>query len=218
MIRRPYYGWSVVLVAAAAMVGTLPARTQGLGLVTEHILSDFEIDRVTWAEINLWATLGGAGCAIVLGRLLDRYGARVVLTTTLLALGVIVALMSGATTIVAMLVLVTLTRGIGQSALSVASMIAPSAAFFKKKIEGAPDGRTPEGTAVAGPERCRKTRLAGDLSDAYPPMRSGPRRSPSACPENLLKIDPRSPRRRTAAASPARPDRPAAAPRRTARP
>ena len=122
MIRRPYYGWSVVLVAAAAMVGTLPARTQGLGLVTEHILSDFEIDRVTWAEINLWATLGGAGCAIVLGRLLDRYGARVVLTTTLLALGVIVALMSGATTIVAMLVLVTLTRGIGQSALSVASL------------------------------------------------------------------------------------------------
>ena len=29
---RLYYGWAVLLVAAAAMVGTLPGRTQGLGM------------------------------------------------------------------------------------------------------------------------------------------------------------------------------------------
>ena len=122
MIRRPYYGWTVALVAAAAMVGTLPARTQGLGIITEHVLVDFSIDRVTWAEINLWATLVGAGFAIGVGRLLDRIGARVVLTATLFALGIIVALMSGAATVAAMVVLVTLTRGIGQSALSAVSL------------------------------------------------------------------------------------------------
>ena len=122
MIRRPYYGWTVALVAAAAMVGTLPARTQGLGIITDHVLVDFSIDRVTWAEINLWATLVGAGFAIGVGRLLDRIGARVVLTATLFALGIIVALMSGAATVAAMVVLVTLTRGIGQSALSAVSL------------------------------------------------------------------------------------------------
>lgn len=35
---RLYYGWLVVLVAAAAaMAGTLPERTQGLGLMTEPL-------------------------------------------------------------------------------------------------------------------------------------------------------------------------------------
>ena len=34
-----YYGWIVLLVAALAMVGTLPGRTQGLGLVTEPPLA-----------------------------------------------------------------------------------------------------------------------------------------------------------------------------------
>jgi UPF0716 family protein affecting phage T7 exclusion len=29
-----YYGWIVLLVAAAAMVGTLPGRTQGLGWIS----------------------------------------------------------------------------------------------------------------------------------------------------------------------------------------
>ena len=112
----------MVLVAAAAMVGTLPARTQGLGIVTEHILADLHLDRVTWAEINLWATLIGSGFALAIGRVLDRLGARVVLTATVLLLGVVVALMSGATGVVAMVVLVTLTRGVGQSALSVVSL------------------------------------------------------------------------------------------------
>ena len=36
--RSKLYGWGVLLVAAAAMVGTLPGRTQGLGLITEPLL------------------------------------------------------------------------------------------------------------------------------------------------------------------------------------
>lgn len=122
MTRRPYYGWTVAMVAAVSMVGTLPARTQGLGIATEHILVDFSIDRVTWAEVNLWATLFGASFAVFVGRLLDRFGARVVLTTTLASLGLVVAGMSGAATVGALVVLVALTRGIGQSALSAVSL------------------------------------------------------------------------------------------------
>ena len=122
MSQRPYYGWAIVLVAAAGMVGTLPARTQGLGIITEPLLADLELDRVSWAQINLWATLVGATGAVVVGRLVDRWGTRVVLTSTALLLGGVVALMSGATTVVAVALLVTLTRGVGQSALSVVSL------------------------------------------------------------------------------------------------
>ena len=122
MNRRPYYGWAVVLVAAAAMVGTLPGRTQGLGLVTEPILADLGLDRLAWAQINFWATLIGSGFALAVGRFIDRLGSRAVLTAIVLALAVVVALMGATSAVAWMALLVTLTRGLGQSALSVVSL------------------------------------------------------------------------------------------------
>lgn len=121
--RRPvYYGWVNVGVAALAMVGTLPGRTQGLGLITEPLIGDLRIGRVEFAQINLWATLVGALFGLGVGRLVDRWGSRVVLTVVAAALGVAVLVMSGARGVIWLCVLITLTRGLGQSALSVVSI------------------------------------------------------------------------------------------------
>jgi MFS family permease len=117
-----YYGWRVVVVAALAMVGTLPGRTQGLGLITEPLLVDLGLDRVSYATLNFWATIIGALGAIGVGRLIDRFGSRAVLTTIAVALGAIVGLMSQVTTIVMLAVALTFTRAVGQSALSVVSI------------------------------------------------------------------------------------------------
>lgn len=117
-----YYGWVVVLVAALAMVGTLPGRTQGLGLITESLLKDLQIDRVYFAKINLWATLIGALFAIGVGRLIDRFGSRLLLTVVTVALAAVVLGMSATSNVAATAVLITLTRGFGQSALSVISI------------------------------------------------------------------------------------------------
>jgi MFS family permease len=117
-----YYGWVNLAVAALAMVGTLPGRTQGLGLITERLLEDLHIDRVAFAQINLWATLVGALFCVGVGRLIDRFGSRAVLTVVAAALGVVVLLMSGATGLASVALLITLTRGFGQSALSVISI------------------------------------------------------------------------------------------------
>jgi MFS family permease len=104
------------------MVGTLPGRTQGLGLITEPLIADLHIDRVTYATVNLWATLIGAAFCLPCGRLLDRFGSRVVLTLVALALGVSVVAMQSLESVGAVFVAVTLTRGFGQSALSVVSL------------------------------------------------------------------------------------------------
>ncbi|HEX7176357.1 MAG TPA: MFS transporter [Pyrinomonadaceae bacterium] len=117
-----YYGWVNLALAALAMVGTLPGRTQGLGLITEQLLADLQIDRVVFARINLWATLAGALFCIGVGRLIDRFGSRVVLTVVAAALGVVVLLMSGARGVASLALFITLTRGFGQSALSVVSI------------------------------------------------------------------------------------------------
>ena len=69
---RVYYGWVMLGLAAAAMVGTLPGRTQGLGLVTEPLLAELRIGRIDYAQLNLWATLIGSVFAVGVGRFLDR--------------------------------------------------------------------------------------------------------------------------------------------------
>lgn len=117
-----YYGWVHVFIAALAMVGTLPGRTQGLGLITEPLLRDLQIDRVQFARMNLWATLIGALFSIGVGRLIDRFGSRVVLTVVTVALAFVVFGMSATQSVAAVAILITLTRGFGQSALSVVSI------------------------------------------------------------------------------------------------
>src|ERR1700694_3950640 len=91
-----YYGWTNVALAALAMVGTLPGRTQGLGLITEPLLAGLHIDRVSYAAINLWATLIGSLFCLPCGRLVDRLGSRVVLTAVVAALAATVLGMTAA--------------------------------------------------------------------------------------------------------------------------
>src|SRR5712692_5412445 len=134
--RIMYYGWVNLAVAALAMVGTLPGRTQGLGLITEPLLVDLRIDRVAYATINLWATLIGATFCLPCGRLADRFGSRIVLTTIALALGCTVLGMSWATGAIALCIAITLTRGLGQSALSVVSL-ALVGKWFARRLNSA---------------------------------------------------------------------------------
>jgi MFS family permease len=120
--RGFHYGWVNLVLAALAMVATLPGRTQGLGLVTEPLLVDWKMDRVLFANVNLWATLFGAALCLPVGRLTDRVGSRVVITWTLLALGAAVLAMSRTGSLPVLFVTLTLTRALGQSALSVVSL------------------------------------------------------------------------------------------------
>ncbi len=131
-----FYGWWVLLVAAAAMVGTLPGRTQGLGLITEPLLADLGLDRVAYATINFWATLIGVIGALGIGRAIDRFGSRVVLTSVVIALGIVVMFMSQTTTVAGLAVWTMLTRTIGQSALSVISL-AMVGQWFVRRIDAA---------------------------------------------------------------------------------
>jgi len=123
----------VLGVAALAMVGTLPGRTQGLGLITEPLLRDLAVDRVRFAQINLVATLAGSLFCFGIGGLVDRRGSRVVVTALALLLGGVVLAMSRVQGAAMLLVLITLTRGLGQSALSVVSLAMPGK-WFRRRL------------------------------------------------------------------------------------
>src|SRR5215475_1279356 len=127
---RVINAWINVLIAALIMVATLPGRTQGLGLITEPLLRDLHMDRVSYAQINLWATLLGAIICLPAGRVFDRLGLRITTTLITALLSLVVWRMSGlAGGIAALFVLVLATRALGQSALSVASITVLGKAF-----------------------------------------------------------------------------------------
>jgi len=131
--RAAYYGWACVAAAALAMVATLPGRTVGLGLVTEPLLRDLGLTRDAFATINVWATLVGAAFGLGAGLLLDRVGARGVLAALALLLGLVVVWTARARGAWDLIAAVTLTRGLGQSALSAAS-IALVGKWFDRRI------------------------------------------------------------------------------------
>lgn len=127
-------GWLHVIIAAFLMLATLPGRTQGLGLITEPLLQDLRLDRVLFANLNLWATLIGAVFCFPAGWLLDRFGLRRVTAILVVLLGLVVWQMSRLDGhVVWLFALLTLTRGLGQSALSVASISAVGK-WFERRV------------------------------------------------------------------------------------
>jgi cyanate permease len=123
-------GWINVAVGAVVMLATLPGRTQGLGLITEPMLRDLRLDRVSYASVNLWATLLGALACLPIGRVFDRWGLRGTTAALIALLALVVWAMSALEGGVLLLfALVFATRAIGQSALSVASITAVGKSF-----------------------------------------------------------------------------------------
>ncbi len=118
------YGWVMVVLAALAMVATLPGRTQGLGMITERMLADPlpGLDRLTFSEINFRATLLGGLFCLPCGWLIDRLGLKSTLTVTVLALAMAVLWMTRLNSRSALELAILLTRGFGQSALSIISI------------------------------------------------------------------------------------------------
>jgi MFS family permease len=132
--RSSLRGWSNVVLAAFLMLATLPGRTHGLGLITEPLLQELRLDRVLFANLNLWATLIGAAFCFPAGWLIDRFGLRRVTAVLVTLLGLVVWEMSRFSGGVLWLFgLVTLTRGLGQSALSVASISAVGK-WFERRV------------------------------------------------------------------------------------
>ncbi len=129
------YGWVIVVLAALAMVATLPGRTHGLGMITERLLNDtaLGLNRERFGDINLWATLIGALFCLPCGWMIDKFGLRTSLTLVVVLLGAVVVTMTGARGPIQFAILITLTRGLGQSALSVIS-ISMIGKWFRERL------------------------------------------------------------------------------------
>ncbi len=132
------YGWATIIVGALAMTATYPGRTHGLGMVTEPLLKSLQLEtpegRVFYASLNLWGTLLGALFCLPMGWMFDRFDRRIVLSTNMILLGGAVLWMSTVQSWQALFGSLILTRGLGQSALSIVSLTLVAKAFDRQRI------------------------------------------------------------------------------------
>ncbi|WP_254507248.1 MFS transporter [Anatilimnocola floriformis] len=113
----------VVLAAALAMAATIPGRTQGLALITQRLIEDIPgVTKESFAWINCWGTLIGGLFCLPCGWLLDRIAPKYFALLTIAALGAVTLGMSQAHDTTSLMIYITLTRGLGQSMLSVISL------------------------------------------------------------------------------------------------
>ena len=89
-----FYGWVILGLAFLAMFSSAPGHTPVISVFVNPMAGDLELSRTVISGIYTGATLTGAACLVIVGRLLDRYGARGMMTSFALALGVTVVLMS----------------------------------------------------------------------------------------------------------------------------
>lgn len=136
--RFLHYGWGAILVGAVAMAATYPGRTHGLGMVTEPLLQDLNLadagGRVLYASLNFWGTMIGALFCLPVGWLFDRYDRRWILAGNLVLLGLSVLWMSQVEDWRQLFVGLILTRGLGQSALSVVSITIVAKSFEARQL------------------------------------------------------------------------------------
>ena len=131
-----HYGWINLVLASLAMIATFPGRTIGLSMINKPLQQDLHIGNVFQGSLNFWSVLLGAAFCWPVGRLLDRFGTRLVLTGIVAALGATVLWMSTVQQPEELFLSLTLTRGLGQGALSLVSL-ALVGKWFRRRIEPA---------------------------------------------------------------------------------
>lgn len=92
--QRFFYGWVIVAVAMLAIFASGPAQSHMIGVFKLYIITDLQISNSEFAWAYGSATLVAAFCLPMMGRFLDRVGARRMLTVVTILLSVTCLLFS----------------------------------------------------------------------------------------------------------------------------
>lgn len=122
-VTKPPLLWWALIVGAGSMLTamTFPGQTAGLSPFTDPLIESLDIDRTAISLSYLLATLAGALTMPILGRLLDKYGAKRAIIVIGFLLMTVVFLASFITEIIGLTASYVGLRMTGQGALSLAA-------------------------------------------------------------------------------------------------
>ena len=120
--KQPLVWWALIVAAGSMLTAmTFPGQTAGLSPFTDPLIESLDIDRTAISFSYLLATLTGALTMPILGRLLDKYGAKRAIIVIGFLLMTVVFLASFITDIIGLTASYVGLRMTGQGALSLAA-------------------------------------------------------------------------------------------------
>lgn len=84
-----YYGWIVAVVGTLSLIMTSPGQTYAVSIFIEHFIEDLGISRSVVSTLYSGGSLLAGFALPFIGRRIDRHGARVVMTTIVIILGIV---------------------------------------------------------------------------------------------------------------------------------
>jgi MFS family permease len=130
---KSYYGWAVVLVATLATFCSGPGQSFVFSVFVDPILADTGISRVYLSTLYAFGTAVSAAMVVLVARLVDRLGARLMLAVIALALGVACLGMSAAGGPLALFFGFAALRALGQGSLPVTATMLTSQWFVRRR-------------------------------------------------------------------------------------
>ncbi len=86
--RSPiYYGWVILLIGTLGLIMTSPGQTYAVSIFIEHFITDLGVSRSLVSTLYTAGTLIGSFALPLVGRQIDRQGARRVMTLVTLLFG-----------------------------------------------------------------------------------------------------------------------------------
>lgn len=146
--RLPFfYGWVIVAAAGLGMFASAPGQTYAFSVFLDPVIEDLGWSRTLISSLYFFGSLTAAGIIVGVGRLLDKFGARVMLGAVAIVFGGVLIGMSRVQHPVEMYLGFTAIRTLGQGSLSLIPITLVSLWFIR--IRGKALALTALGAAAA---------------------------------------------------------------------
>jgi MFS family permease len=131
--HKTFFGWRMVAFAAITGAMTGPGQTIGVSVFIDHFINDLGISRSEVSTTYLVGTLGAALVLPLIGNRIDRIGVRRAMTMIAILFGIALVGMAGVNGLIALMVGFLAIRLFGQGSLSLASTLAVTHWFDRKR-------------------------------------------------------------------------------------
>jgi MFS family permease len=119
--QPPFSGWIVLAIAGLAVFLSGPAQTYGVSAFVDPMLADLGWSRSLFSTAYAIGTLTSAVALLIVGRQIDRWGNRLVLSLAAIGFGIALLLMSVVSGAVSLLLGFALLRTCGSGVLTLAA-------------------------------------------------------------------------------------------------
>jgi sugar phosphate permease len=131
--KKPFYGWAVVAAATLATFASGPGQSFVFSIFVDPIIEDTGLSRVYISTLYALGTAVSAAMVVVVARMVDRFGARLMLAGIALALGVACFGMSFAAGPLALFLGFAALRALGQGSLPTTASILTAQWFVTRR-------------------------------------------------------------------------------------